>query len=98
MKVKEFCKKHEKAIAVVGGVVGIAIGVVVYKRLNTKKVADVTELVDLSIITWKTTEEKHISLEEVKAILDATANNSHRFAIFREGSIPSQYVCISLDD
>ena len=94
-KIKEFYTKHKKVI--IGGVVvvvGIGVSTIVLKKMPKKQMLDVT---DKASITWKP-DGKTFNLEEVKKCLDANAESSAMFAIFREGPKPEEYAIIRLND
>lgn len=91
MKAKEFYRKHKKVI-LGGAVVTIVIVSVLLLVKNKKTVVD---LVGESVIHWKPTDAS-MPLETVKKVLDLNATNLSQYAIFREGSDPSKYVCLVL--
>ena len=93
-KIKEFYTKHKKVI--IRGVivvVGIGVSAIVLKKMPKKQMLDVT---DKASITWKP-DGKTFNLEEVKKCLDANAESSAMYAIFREGVKPDEYVMIALN-
>jgi len=94
-KIKNFYRKHKKVI--IGGVVvvvGIGVSAIVLKKMPKKQMLDIT---DKASITW-TPDEKIFNLEEVKKVLDANAESSAMYAIFREGVNPNEYAIIRLND
>lgn len=94
MKVKEFWRKHKTKICVVGGT--IVVGTVIF--LITKDSKYKLDLKGKKAITWKDEDNGFMDIERVKAILDANKDNSSRFAIFREGPNPNEYVAIMMSD
>ncbi len=91
-KVKEFCKENKKEIITTACVIGLAIiGVNVLTKKNV-----ITDYGDLGGILYRPSDNKIIGLEEAKAILELNANNSTKYAIFREGGNPNDYMCIEL--
>lgn len=95
-KVKEFYKKHEVTIKVAGCVVGGIVGYNLLKRHFTKNLLD---LQGKNIITWDPNQPDAgvMTLERVKEFMDANANTSGGYAIFREGLNPAEYTCIYFD-
>jgi preprotein translocase subunit SecF len=94
MKTVEFCKKYKKELVLTGLVIGGAvIGALITKRLVTKNLID---LKGKSMISWTDNDNGFMNLEKVKEILDANANNSEAYAIFREGPSPDEYIAIAI--
>ena len=93
--INEFCKDHKKEIVVTGLIIGgVVISALITKRIFTKNLIDLT---GKDVISW-TPNDKFMNLERVKEILDLNADNTSKFAIFREGLEPNQYAVILLDD
>ena len=94
--IKEFYKKYREPILITGCVVCTAVAAVILTKAH---VIGKIERLDRgkSILKWGTP-DSFMSLERSKEILDLNANNSERFAIFRDGSIPEDYVCITISD
>lgn len=91
---KEFYNKHKKAIIITGVVSGAVVGTyLAYKYLKKP----IVSLKGKSVISWIPPKDA-MDLETVKEILDLNADNASRFAIFREGPNPKDYVCIVLSD
>jgi hypothetical protein len=99
-KGKTFVEDHKKEIFFVGcAISGLVIGVALRKHIKTNRF-----LVNLGkgiagkeVISWIPNGYGDMDLEGVKALLDANANNSEMFAIFREGLNPNIYSCIQLN-
>ena len=94
MKVKEFWRKHKTKICVVGGT--IVVGTVVF--LITKDSKYKLDTRGKKIIYWPDVDSGVMDIERVKSILEANKDNSSKFAIFREGPNPNEYVTILLSD
>ena len=92
MKIKDFYQKHKKVIFIGTGILVVAGGVFLF--LKNRKVC---ERVGRAVIEWTPTGET-MPLEKVKTILDVNAVNGSKFAIFREGPNPAEYVCLILGD
>ncbi|MDD3288424.1 MAG: hypothetical protein PHX43_05395 [Alphaproteobacteria bacterium] len=92
-KLKEFWKKHQVEVIVTAGV-GAIIGVTYLFVRGNPNLYDMT---GKSFISW-TPGNKFMSLERVLEILELNKNSAGQFAIFREGTDPSKYVCIILND
>ena len=93
-KIKEFYTKHKKVIIRgVIDVVGIGVSAIVLKKMPKKHMLNVT---GKESITWKDNGDVW-NLEEVKQCLDANAESSAMYAIFREGVKPDEYVIIALN-
>ena len=94
-KIKEFYKKHKEAI-IVGGIAVVSFGVtvMVLKQMPKKQI---DKYAGKSVISWKPN-GKIFNLEEVKQVLDANAESSAMYAIFREGVKPDEYTLIRLND
>jgi len=98
-KTKSFVKDHKRGIVLTGCVVaGVITGVVLCKRFDKEMVDLGKQFCGKSVISWTETNNGFIDLERVKEILDANANNSAQFAIFREGPDPNAYIGILLSD
>ena len=93
-KVKEFWRKHKTKICIIGGIT--IVGTVVF--LITKNSKFRVNLKGKKAIIWDDINHGFMDLEKVKAILEANKDNSSRFAIFREGPNPTEYVTILLSD
>lgn len=94
MKVKEFWRRHKTRICIIGGT--IVVGTVVF--LITKDSKYRPNLKGKKGIFWDDVDHGFMDIEKVKAILDANKDNSSKFAIFREGPNPNEYVTILLSD
>lgn len=94
MKVKEFWRKHKTKICVIGG--ATIVGTVVF--LITKDSKYMLNAKGKKAIIWDDINNGFMDIERVKAILDANKDNSSKFAIFREGPNPNEYVTILLSD
>ena len=94
MKVKEFWRKHKKKICVIGGtvVIGTAIAII------TKDSKYMVNLKNKNAIVWGDNDSGFMDIEGVKELLDANKDNCSRFAIFREGPEPDQYVALIMSD
>ncbi len=91
-KIKEFCKENKKEIIITTCTIGLAIigvNIITKKNINTDNG-------NLAGIFYNPNNDKIIGLEEVKEILERNANNSTKYAIFREGGNPNDYMCIEL--
>lgn len=93
--VKEFYKKYREPILITGCVVCTAVAAVILTKAH---VIGKIERLDRgkSILKWRSPGE-FMNLERVKEILDLNANNTEKFAIFREGPNPEDYICILVD-
>lgn len=97
-KGKAFLKDHRKEIIVVSCIAGGIIIGAVANQLANKKLLELGKMyVGKYTISW-VPGEGFMSLERVKSILDANADNSSSFAIFREGLNPKDYTVISIGD
>ena len=94
MNVKEFWRKNKKRIFIIGGT--IVVGTVVF--LISKESVHWLNTKGKKGILWKDEDNSFMDIERVKAVLDANKDNSSRFAIFREGPNPNEYVTILLSD
>ena len=93
--IKEFYKKYKEPILLTGCIVGAAVVAVLITNAHVNK--KVVNLEGLNVLTWKPI-DTFMNLERAKESLDLNANNSERFAIFRDGSIPENYLCILVSD
>ena len=93
--IKEFYKKYKEPILLTGCLVGAAVIAVALTNSHVAKKLSIIE--GLNVLKWKPT-DTFMNLERAKEILDLNANNSERFAIFRDGTIPEDYVCITISD
>ena len=92
-KVKEFWQKHKTKVYWVGGTL-VAVGAATWLILKDRTFMEITGRHGLA---WDPPTGS-MNLEEVKSILDVNADNSAKFAIFREGLEPDKYVAIFMDD
>jgi predicted negative regulator of RcsB-dependent stress response len=85
INIKKFWKENKKEIIVysIVGVSAAVAGVLLTKKYYTTNFW--LDSKDLSVIAWKRT-GKFTTLERVKEVLDANANNASTFAIVKEGS------------
>lgn len=98
-KGKQFVKDHKVEI-IVGGCMlaaGVVIGVKLNAKTNAKFIAIGKSLKGKEWISWKPS-TGFMEFERAKKVLELNADNNAKYAIFREGTDPSKYLCIFMDD
>lgn len=92
-KIKRFWDDHKLAICIVGGTAAIAATLYLNRDKRRLMVMDIT---GKNAISWVPDSDpsKVLSLERVKEILDLNKDNLSQFAIFREGTKPTDYTLI----
>lgn len=95
-KIKKVWAEHKKEIIIGAVIVGGVATVLITKKATIT--GGMEKMKGWKYIAWEPQPEKgFMTLERAKEILDLNANNAAKFAIFREGPNPAEYVCIMLD-
>lgn len=89
--IKTLYEENKEKIKVLGCVVGVAVISTVAYKLNKRFV--VVDRNVYSSLVWKPC-GTFMNLERAKEILDLNADNTERFAIFKNGIKPDDYSCI----
>jgi hypothetical protein len=89
---KNFIKKHKKAIIIGAGVTAAFVcGIKFGRKLELSK------YIDMNVITWKKDNlDKYFSLEEVKGIIDRNKDLDNIYALVKEPHMVG-YTCVRLN-
>ena len=91
--IKDFYEEHKTKIWVAAGIV-VVIGATIFAYTQGK--GD-SILKGKNAIMWKPGEDS-MTLDTVKEVLEANKDIASRFAIFREGPNPNEYITITLSE
>lgn len=98
-KIKKYVKEHEREFKIAGGVVVAAgVGYFIGKEVCKCYTKLPEDLRGKDIIAWVRNREIDMNLEQVKEFIDMNANNTAKFAIFREGPVSTAFEIIAFPE